>query len=175
MIKNPNPQSISKKGSYGLALVFAVVTIIGAILMYSSPPGVADRQKETNSVQTAEKVTTQDETFDSNYSGYVLRTVLVTLFIIILIIAIAKIYRNRVHQEVNNRIEMHVLGRKYIGPKQFLLMVNVERRNLLLGVTDNSINLIASYEPEEDENVTSGSGNENAEPFAKLFKRFTKS
>jgi len=177
MIRNSNPQSISKIGSYGLVIIFAIVTVIGAILMYSSPPGFVDKQQESSSTSptSVTKVATENERYETDYSDYVVRTVFVTLFIVMLIVVIAKIYRNRVHQEINSKIEMHVLGRKYIGPKQFLLMVNVQKRNLLLGVTDNSINLIASYELEEDENVTFGSGSENSEPFAKLFKRFTKS
>ena len=47
--------------------------------------------------------------------------------------------------------EISVLGRHYISPKQSLAMVKVRQKELLLGITDQSIHLIYDFTPEEED------------------------
>ena len=44
-----------------------------------------------------------------------------------------------------------ILGRRYISPKQSIVMVKVRHKELLLGITDHSIRLLYDFTPEEEE------------------------
>tara|TARA_B100001123_G_C15345850_1_gene1037113 strand:+ start:20751 stop:21230 length:480 start_codon:yes stop_codon:yes gene_type:complete len=82
--------------------------------------------------------------FKSNYSNYFLRTLGITGLIIIFILMGFKWYKSKLVENVNH-FSMEVLGKQYISPKQYLIMVRIEGQKLLMGVTDQSINLIKEF------------------------------
>lgn len=47
--------------------------------------------------------------------------------------------------------DIRILGRRYISPKQSIAMVKVRHKELLLGITDQSIRLLYDFTPEEEE------------------------
>lgn len=47
--------------------------------------------------------------------------------------------------------DIRVLGRRYISPKQSIVMVKVRHKELLLGITDHSIRLLYDFTPEENQ------------------------
>ena len=47
--------------------------------------------------------------------------------------------------------DITILGRRYISPKQSLAMVRVRQKELLLGITDQSIRLLYDFTPEEQD------------------------
>ena len=49
---------------------------------------------------------------------------------------------------------MEVLGKQHINPKQYLMMVQIEGRKLLLGVSEQSINLIKEFIEEKKNGLT---------------------
>ena len=60
--------------------------------------------------------------------------------------------------------EISIMGRHYISPKQSLAMVKVRQKELLLGITDQSIHLIYDFTPEEEDR----NGTEFAESSAEV-------
>jgi flagellar biogenesis protein FliO len=55
-----------------------------------------------------------------------------------------KWYKSKLVQSVNH-FSMEVLGKQHISPKQYLIMVRIEGQKLLMGVTDQSINLVKEF------------------------------
>jgi flagellar protein FliO/FliZ len=47
--------------------------------------------------------------------------------------------------------DIRILGRRYISPKQSIVMVKVRHKELLLGITDHSIRLLYDFTLEEEE------------------------
>lgn len=82
--------------------------------------------------------------FKSNYSNYFLRTLGITGLIIFFILMGFKWYKSKLVQSVNH-FSMEVLGKQHISPKQYLIMVRIEGQKLLMGVTDQSINLVKEF------------------------------
>ena len=63
-----------------------------------------------------------------------------------------KYYRNKI-QPLNASANIEVLGKHYINTKQHLLIVRIDKRKMVLGVSDSSINFLteldSSNEPEK--------------------------
>jgi len=94
--------------------------------------------------------------FKSNYSNYFLRTLGITGLIIIFILIGFKWYKSKLVQNMDH-FSMEVLGKQHISPKQYLIMVRVEGQKLLMGVTDQSINLVKEFSDEKQNKVQSDS------------------
>lgn len=60
--------------------------------------------------------------------------------------------------------EIRILGRRYISQKQSIAMIRVRHKELLLGITDQSIRLLYDFTPEEED----GNGTEFAETPAEV-------
>jgi flagellar biosynthetic protein FliO len=89
----------------------------------------------------------------SDMDSYFFRVIWVTLFILALIIVGFYIYRKSMGKFVaTGKNQIKVVARYTLGPKQMLLVVHVERQKLLLGVTEQGINLLKDFGPApEDE------------------------
>jgi len=159
-----------KRGSLGVALIFILIAIIGMILVYTKP----DYQKS----KSAPVPEVESEQIQKNYpkpalGSYLIRTVVVTGAIIVLIIIGAKVYRRRLKNDLPFRFQLKVVGRKYLSPKQYLTIIKTGQRHLLLGVTDNSIQLLTELQDEElisDEDDTGP-----PHPFNRVIQQFKKS
>ena len=77
----------------------------------------------------------------------------ITAFIIILILVGFKWYKNKLSFE-GDYFSMEVLGKQHISPKQYLMMVRIEGRKLLMGVSEQSINLVKEFVEEEKNGLT---------------------
>ncbi len=60
--------------------------------------------------------------------------------------------------------DIRILGRRHISQKQSIAMVRVRHKELLLGITDQSIHLLYDFTPEEED----GNGTEFAETPAEV-------
>ena len=88
--------------------------------------------------------------FKSNFAHYLLKTLGVTGFIVLIILVGFKWYKNKLSIE-NNFFSMDVLGKQHLSPKQYLMMVKIDEKKLLLGVTDQSIQLVKEFNGENVE------------------------
>jgi flagellar biogenesis protein FliO len=170
-MKTQVTQKTARKGSYGLALVFALIAILGYIMMYSNPPHV-DVPQSDRVVQSPDA---EEEPLSANpYRGYLWRTFVVTLTFIIVLLLIARWTRHRSRTATSGPLGLQVVGRKYIGPRHYLLVVRMAEKNLLLGVTDHSINFIGSYTGEDVAATEGELPNGQQAPFRSIWQRFIK-
>ena len=137
------------KTSIRLTVVFAVVSALILILFILFPGENATNDvAQANSSNYGESVP-----FNSNYSHYFLRTLGITGIIIILILVGFKWYKNKLSFE-GDYFSMEILGKQHISPKQYLMMVRIEGRKLLMGVSEQSINLVKEFVEEEKNGLT---------------------
>lgn len=80
------------------------------------------------------------------------KTVLITALILATIVAgawgLKRFGTNRLRQ--TSSPEMRILGRKYLSAKQSIAIVKVREKELLLGITDHSIQLLIDLTSEEE-------------------------
>lgn len=169
MIFKQNSHSKPGRKSYGLALVFMLIAVIGILMSFSSLPQNAKSDRGTQPVSAEKEAGT---TFASSYPGFVIKTIIITCAIIVLFVLGAKLYKKQQRSEIFDKIKIDIIGRKYIDAKHYLIMVSVQSRQLLLGVSDNSINLIAEY----DDNTSAESNIatdtlQNDDQFSRILKR----
>ncbi len=77
---------------------------------------------------------------------------------------------NRTLPQANQWVK--VIGRSYLTPKQSLYIVKMGPKFAVLGVSDNSVNLIKELTPEEAESLNTPS--EKPREFAGIFKSLLK-
>lgn len=170
MIPKRNFQFESGKKSYLIALIFILIAVMGLMTMLSSIQGISKSDKVERHILEKQKVESSQK---SSYTGFVLRIVLITVALIILTFLGAKWYRNRSRSDISDKMRMDIIGRRYIDSKHSLLMVRVNGRKILLGITDNSINRIAEYEENNtDENFAQAEITQMSDQSPKILKRF---
>lgn len=99
---------------------------------------------------TATHVTTDDTGRDQLLSDFIFRVSWVTLLILGSLFAIAALLRRR-NIMGNMSSELQITERRMINQKQSLIIVKVEGRRLLLGCSDQQIQLLTELEPVKDE------------------------
>jgi flagellar biogenesis protein FliO len=164
------PQADQKRGSLGVAFVFILIAIIGMILVYTRPDHKKSKSAPAPEVESAQ---IQKSYPKPALGSYLIRTVVVTGAIIVLIVIGAKVYRRRLKSDLPFRFQLKIVGRKYLSPKQYLAIIKTGQRHLLLGITDNSIQLLTELNDEElisDEDDT-----RPQHPFNRVIRQFKKS
>jgi len=166
------PINMNKKGSFGIAVIFAMIALIGALMVLSpdnkKPENVIDQEVSENS--QFGKGNRPD------YLKYMSRMIIVTSLMIIVIIYGAKWYKGKMQRNDSYTLSMKILGKQFLGSKHFLTMVRIDGKNFLLGVTDQSINLISEFPEiiEHEENKNSDSNPlSSSETFNGILKRMT--
>jgi len=163
-------QTDQKRGSLGVALIFILIAIIGMILIYTKPD---HKKSESAPMPEVESGQLQKSYPKPALGSYLIRTVVVTGAIIVLIIIGAKVYRRRLKNDLPFRFQLKVVGRKYLSPKQYLAVIKTGQRHLLLGVTDNSIQLLTELNDEELISDRDETGPQH--PFNRVIQQFKKS
>ena len=107
------------------------------------------------------------------YSGYLWRLVGVSvLLLVVLGISLWWVRRVRAQSQLKSQYRLKVLARLPLGPRQFLLVVGVAERKLLLGMTDQSVNLLRDLGPwDEAESESDESLGTDATTFLSVFNR----
>ncbi|HMA62874.1 MAG TPA: flagellar biosynthetic protein FliO [bacterium] len=175
--------------SYFVALLFLVVAAIGIWMAFSKnsePQSEGQVQKAQSSY--ADTVSAQEQTTPSRkdtslikyrqssdeYSGGIIKTIVISALFIIFLIAGIILFRKKFKSSRAFGMDMEILGKKYFGQKQFLIMVKIEGKKLLLGVTDQSIHLIKEFEVDEDDENNYKQPNkpdQNFQKFPNILKR----
>lgn len=150
-----------------LAVLFALIAVMGVVLTLSKYGGdteteTADPQRtdrvvtngrETEGKQTEKMPTGVAEEYlnrNDHYSRGIVRTILLSAVFVVFLLVGFGIYRRRYRGGSTFGTRIDVIGKKYVGPKQYLMMIEVEDRRLLLGITDQSINFLYEFEAPED-------------------------
>jgi len=170
MIPKRNFQFQSGKKSYLIALIFILIAVMGLMMMFSSIQGISKSDKVEQDTPEGQKA---ESSLKSSYTGFVIRVVLITIVLIILTFLGAKWYKRRSRSSISDRMKMDIISRRYIDSKHYLLMVRVDGRKILLGITDNSINRIAEYEEDNtSENTAQVESTQMIDQLPKILKRF---
>ncbi len=167
MISNRANNSSKRAGSMGLALLFLAIAILGiAMTTHRSS------QRPSLAAPDSSFVLQNNTESPKSFSSLVVRTVVVTGVLIVIFLMAIKYYKKRITPDSSGRFHFEVLGKRYLSPKQYLVMVRVDESRLLLGVTDHSINLLKEYiETEEDETFESSTPMSATQSFIKMWKR----
>lgn len=160
----------SSQNSKGIALIFMAIAVAGMILVVMNPQHYSSEETGEQMVMDstlAESIHQQQ----SAYSGYVVRTVIITVCIIVILLVIANIYRRRRRSDLPNSFGLSVLGKKYISTKHYLLLLKFNGRLLLVGVTDSSFTLLSNIGDDEEMFDDSISKSDN---FSDLVRKYSR-
>lgn len=163
-------QTNQKRGSLGAAFIFILIAIIGMILVYTKPDS---KKSEAAPVPEIESGQNQKSYPKPAWEVYLFRTVVVTGAIVVLIVIGAKVYRRRLKNNLPFQFQLKLVGRKYLSPKQYLAIIKTGQRHLLLGITDNSIQLLTELNDEELISDEEDTGPQH--PFNRAIQQFKKS
>ncbi len=147
---------VKRRGTNLLAIVaFSVIAIIGISLNNRSirskaapAPPAAEAPVPELAPESSDRMPMEDDLASALW-----KTVLITGLILATIVAgawgLKHFGANRLRQ--TSSPEMRVLGRKYLSAKQSIAIVKVREKELLLGITDHSIQLLIELTTEEED------------------------
>ena len=146
--------------------VMAVVVVIGFLLQTRSiesrtkkPPvevtTAAPEGEPASPTQRPSEKPTQPTTFTTgnDLSARLWKTVVYVGLILAAILVGARVIKRYGGERLKQTSspDIRILGRRYISPKQSIVMVKVRHKELLLGITDHSIRLLYDFTLEEEE------------------------
>ncbi len=161
--------TISKKTIYGIIIIGLILLSIFYLVLESGTQ--SDSQKNYRVVQADS--TNYNVPARPDLGGYLLKVVLVTLFIIVLIIVGARWYGKFTNFNPGSS-QIRILAKHNVGPKQLLLMIRIERKKLLIGVTENSINLLSDLGESDDSEDDQYEPIQESVNFSTILKHFRK-
>ncbi len=135
-------------GSKLLAIVFFAITFLGMIMIWLPDATTAPPTPASPGIAQADSLTIKlTDRSSFSLTKYVWKVVFITAGIIGLFWLLAKFYRKKMLPSTASDTHFTILGREYLSPGSSLVMILVENRKLLLGVTDSAVNLICEFEP----------------------------
>jgi len=102
------------------------------------------------------------------YADFYKMLSIITILLFLLLLGLY-IYKKGNKFKTNDNMGFEILGRRYLGQKQYLALVKIKKSELLLGVTDNSINLIKEYPNNDNESITKET--DKTDDFPKILKK----
>ena len=137
-------------GSRLLALVFFLIVIMGAVQVLAPSGSTAARTRPAMNSAVSDSTYVPMEISTPGLAGHIWKVVAVTAAIIGFFWLTARLYRRKMMPDFHKGGRFEVLGREHLSPKNYLVMVRVEGRKLLLGVTDMSVNMLAEFDESEE-------------------------
>ncbi|NOZ08265.1 MAG: flagellar biosynthetic protein FliO [FCB group bacterium] len=138
-------------GSKLLAIVFFAITLLGMIMIWKPDAKAGSPLPFSTGIsQTDSTVTALQPQPSFSLTKYIWKVVFITAIIIGAFWLLARFYRQKMMPGTASDTRFTVLGREYLSPGSSLVMVMVENRKLLLGVTDSAVNLIGEFEPDTE-------------------------
>ncbi len=171
---NRSPLSTGLKGSLGIAIIFIAIMLWGFYLLYSSEPKRMKPPPED--IRQTEDVIPLTSGKELNVSSQIVRTMVVTGVIIVIILILARWYRNSFAAgRISKRLNIDILGRHYLDARHSLMVAEIAERKLLLGLTDTSINLLLELDNDSKITVDEIKANSSQfDSFSALLNRFRK-
>lgn len=149
--------------------MMGLIAVVGVILQSRSIESKANEaRQETTTSSTGDKPEQElrqliekperqaDYPREQNLVSTLWKVIIYVLLILAAIIIGARVLRRYGGEKLKQTSspDIRILGRRYISPKQSLVMVRVRNKELLLGITDHSIRLIYDFTPENKEDGT---------------------
>ena len=96
--------------------------------------------------------------------------------ILFLTLFLVKKYNINFQSKLSSGVKINVITTRAIMPKKYISVVQIENKLLLLGIAENSINLLTELDYSLLQNIQASSGinGENGLNFADLLNKFTK-
>jgi flagellar protein FliO/FliZ len=152
-----------------LISMMGLVAVVGVILQSRSIESKANEaRQETTTPSTGDKPEQEirqliekperqnDYPTEQNLVSTLWKVVIYVLLILAAIIIGARVLRRYGGDKLKQTSspDIRILGRRYISPKQSIVMVKVRNKELLLGITDHSVRLLYDFTPENKEDGT---------------------
>ncbi|MFC1547567.1 flagellar biosynthetic protein FliO [Candidatus Neomarinimicrobiota bacterium] len=152
-----------------LISMMGLVAVVGVILQSRSIESKANEARQETTTpstgdepeqglrQLIEKPERQtDYPTEQNLVSTLWKVVIYVLLILAAIIIGARVLRRYGGDKLKQTSspDIRILGRRYISPKQSIVMVQVRNKELLLGITDHSVRLLYDFTPENKEDGT---------------------
>jgi flagellar biosynthetic protein FliO len=160
---------------YCVLLICSIVlaTSLLAVAQETMDSTGSSRMKGDSTVYYKERAP-MDEGQKTSFFSYLVRVIFVTVFLILFIIFGFQWYIKYVLQKSGfSQDHIKIVGRRAIGPKQFIVLVSMEGKKYALGVTDHSINLLTDLgEVEEAEDFQQEAGHPGS--FSNLLRKLSR-
>ncbi len=141
--------NLKKAKDYNRNILIGTLLFLGLSLFISSSLTINKEPNNKNIPIAAESIENKNR---PNYPTLIIRVTLLTAIAGLCTFIFIKYYKNKI-QPLNASANIEVLGKHYINTKQHLLIVRIDKRKMVLGVSDSSINFLteleSSDEPEE--------------------------
>jgi len=124
-------------------LIGAIVLLILSVVFSGSINSTEALDSNVSSEQEANKNSRP------NYPTLIVRVTLLTAIAGLCTYVFVRYYKNKI-QPLNATANIEVLGKHYINTKQHLLIVRIDKRKMVLGVSDSSINFLTELEPSDE-------------------------
>lgn len=133
--KNLDINKIKKNNRYILIVAFLLIC---STLLFTNNSSEADKSQTGF---TEENLQSNSSIARPNYPEMIVRVTILTLIASLMAYFFIKYYRKKI-DPLGTASNIEILGKHYINSKQHLLLIRVEDRKLMLGVSDSSINYI---------------------------------
>ncbi len=134
-----------------LIVTLGFITVVGFKMILDGPK-TASRQQTTEQTEATDATGLNLQPIEHDLSSSLWKAVFYTVLILGAIIlgarAIQKIWGGQLAKTASS--EIIVTSRRYLNPKQSLAIVNVRGRELLIGITDQSIQLLSDVTEDDD-------------------------
>ncbi len=124
-------------------LIGVIVLLILSVVFSGSFNTIESLDSNVSSEQETNKNTRP------NYPTLIVRVTLLTAIAGLCTYVFVRYYKNKI-QPLNATANIEVLGKHYINTKQHLLIVRIDKRKMVLGVSDSSINFLTELEPSDE-------------------------
>ncbi len=149
-----------------IALIVVVsITIIGLSMRSRRINAIAQPPPVSADTTAIQPLSLEPYATDGLASALI-KTVLITLVIVVVIVLGARGLRHLWGRQMapTSALEMQILGRRYFNPKQSIALVKVRNRELLVGITDHSIQLLCDLTPGETKTTVNEVAESPTEP-----------
>lgn len=121
-------------------LLVAVIVLIGLTWLIMGG-------NDANSPQTlSSQETIGSGTSQINYTTYIIRITIITILLVGAIVVMGYWYKRNLNPQKHQGLSVEILGKAYLGTRQQLALVKVLNSYLLMGITDQAINIIREYD-----------------------------
>jgi flagellar biogenesis protein FliO len=139
--------NLKKVKSFNRNILIGVIVLLILSVVFS---GSFNTIESLDSNVSSEQETNKNSR--PNYPALIVRVTLLTAIAGLCTYIFVRYYKNKI-QPINATANIEVLGKHYINTKQHLLIVRIDKRKMVLGVSDSSINFLteldSSNEPEK--------------------------
>jgi flagellar biogenesis protein FliO len=132
--------NLKKVKSFNRNILIGVIVLLILSVVFS---GSFNTIESLDSNVSSEQETNKNSR--PNYPALIVRVTLLTAIAGLCTYIFVRYYKNKI-QPLNATANIEVLGKHYINTKQHLLIVRIDKRKMVLGVSDSSINFLTELD-----------------------------